>query len=293
ELSEQPISSPKEYGNEKTTPANEEHQRAAVEVHHAEDEDGLLPPPPPPPEINFSANENIKNEVGVSHDIIPPPPKPPGQNDMVDGVESPSTSYLQSAPQNNDEQNAEEDNEESVKETTFEEREITDDECEENIDSLLEKPFADGDKPGKIPIPEEGQMREKIVLAHRGVDYFDVLPEGWVELTHTSGLPVYLHKSSRVCTFSRPYFIGPSSVRHHHVPESAIPCLHQRRVLRDLDESAKLSADALQNALNMNSDMNESDNKNKSNDNLLNEEKAKLIATLQAPNTKVQVRFAD
>jgi hypothetical protein len=31
----------------------------------------------------------------------------------------------------------------------------------------------------------------KRVLAYRGVDHFDVLPEGWVEITHASGLPVY------------------------------------------------------------------------------------------------------
>ncbi|VDM36746.1 unnamed protein product [Toxocara canis] len=201
---------------------------------------------------------------------------------------------------------------------------ISGDECEENIDSLLEKPFRDG-QTGKVPMPNEGEMRnstlklragdrisrevgvgdifseisssgsrqafkedrekvgtnEKTVLAHRGIDYFDVLPEGWVELTHTSGLPVYLHKATRVCTFSRPYFIGPSSVRHHCVPESAIPCLHQRRVLKEVEESAKASADALQNALDASANINGEAGE-------IDEEKAKLIATLQAPNTKVQ-----
>lgn len=41
-------------------------------------------------------------------------------------------------------------------------------------------------------MPEDGEVREKIVLAYRGTDYFDVLPEGWVEVTHSSGLPIYL-----------------------------------------------------------------------------------------------------
>lgn len=27
---------------------------------------------------------------------------------------------------------------------------------------------------------------------YRGTDHFDVLPDGWVEVTHSSGLPVYL-----------------------------------------------------------------------------------------------------
>jgi hypothetical protein len=47
----------------------------------------------------------------------------------------------------------------------------------------------------------------------KGSDPFDMLPEGWVLITHNSGMPVYLHKESRVVTFSKPYFIGPGSVR--------------------------------------------------------------------------------
>lgn len=31
------------------------------------------------------------------------------------------------------------------------------------------------------------------------------LPEGWTMITHTSGIPVYLHKKSKVVTWSRPY----------------------------------------------------------------------------------------
>lgn len=39
------------------------------------------------------------------------------------------------------------------------------------------------------------------------------LPEGWIALNHRSGGIVYLHKPSRVCTWSRPYHIGGGSVR--------------------------------------------------------------------------------
>lgn len=35
-------------------------------------------------------------------------------------------------------------------------------------------------------------LRFKKVLEYRGMDHFDVLPDGWVETTHSSGLPVYL-----------------------------------------------------------------------------------------------------
>ena len=39
------------------------------------------------------------------------------------------------------------------------------------------------------------------------------MPEGWITVTHLCGIKVYLHRESRVCTVSRPYFLGPSSVR--------------------------------------------------------------------------------
>nr|CAH8856110.1 unnamed protein product [Trichobilharzia regenti] len=60
---------------------------------------------------------------------------------------------------------------------------------------------------------------------------FSLLPEGWLQLRHTSGLNVYLHRSSRVVTLSRPYSIGPGSVRYHRIPVSAIPCLAYRKAM--------------------------------------------------------------
>ncbi|OZC08762.1 hypothetical protein X798_04176 [Onchocerca flexuosa] len=156
---------------------------------------------------------------------------------------------------------------------------LSDEDDGEDIDLLLEKPVEDA-QTGKVIMPEDGEVREKIVLAYRGTDYFDVLPEGWVEVTHSSGLPIYLHKSTRVCTFSRPYFIGPGSVRHHNVPISAIPCLHQRRVLKEIEEGAAASAAALQNALSESVGV-------QSGDGAL-EDSAVVMARLQAPGTKVQ-----
>ena len=41
----------------------------------------------------------------------------------------------------------------------------------------------------------------------------DRLPEGWIQVTHHCGMPVYLHRASRVCTMSRPYSIGFGSTR--------------------------------------------------------------------------------
>ncbi|GFG37253.1 hypothetical protein Cfor_10946 [Coptotermes formosanus] len=75
------------------------------------------------------------------------------------------------------------------------------------------------------------EEKEKIVLEEIGHNHFDVLPEGWVQVTHNSGMPLYLHKQTRVCTLSQPYFLGPGSARKHEVPLSAIPCLQYQRAL--------------------------------------------------------------
>ena len=44
-------------------------------------------------------------------------------------------------------------------------------------------------------------------------DPFDILPVGWLQVTHASGMPIFLHKPTRVCSLSRPYFLGPGSAR--------------------------------------------------------------------------------
>ena len=56
------------------------------------------------------------------------------------------------------------------------------------------------------------------------------LPDGWCEVFHTSGFPLYFHKQTRVVTLSRPYFLGSTSVRHHLIPVAAIPCLYMKRL---------------------------------------------------------------
>ena len=53
------------------------------------------------------------------------------------------------------------------------------------------------------------------IINSAGVDKdpFDILPPGWVEISHFCGMPVYLHKEMRVCTLSRPYSLGNASGR--------------------------------------------------------------------------------
>lgn len=108
----------------------------------------------------------------------------------------------------------------------------------EEVDQLLES-FCEGSNP---PTHIE---RTKWVLKKRGQDYFEVLPEGWIEVTHSSGMPLYLHKQSRVCTMSKPYYLGSGSVRKHELPISAIPCLQYRRELQKEQESADKPTDSV------------------------------------------------
>ncbi|KAK6727028.1 hypothetical protein RB195_004996 [Necator americanus] len=72
-------------------------------------------------------------------------------------------------------------------------------------------------------------------------DHFMNLPEGWTRITHNSGMPVYLHRKSRVVSLSKPYFIGTQGVRDHPIPVTGIPCLHQKRIM---ERDAALAAEA-------------------------------------------------
>lgn len=95
----------------------------------------------------------------------------------------------------------------------------------EEVDQLLESFVEESNQPTHIE-------KTKTILKKRGQDYFEVLPEGWIEVTHSSGMPLYLHKQSRVCTMAKPYYLGCGSVRKHELPVSAIPCLQYRKELQ-------------------------------------------------------------
>eukprot|EP00794_Sanderia_malayensis_P013946 gene13946-15402_t len=73
---------------------------------------------------------------------------------------------------------------------------------------------------------------DKLVIEMKGKMPNLALPSGWIGVNHDSGGIVYLHKDSRVVTWSRPYCIGKGSLRKHKVPVAAIPCLHQLSALQ-------------------------------------------------------------
>ncbi|XP_031841827.1 microprocessor complex subunit partner of drosha isoform X2 [Nomia melanderi] len=114
---------------------------------------------------------------------------------------------------------------------------VPDEEIEAMLEEGLPEEFKGKRKDKKDSVPYE--EKEKLVLDEIGHNHFDVLPESWVQVTHNSGMPLYLHKQSRVCTLAKPYFLGPGSVRKHEVPVSAIPCLQYKRALQEEEEERK------------------------------------------------------
>lgn len=108
----------------------------------------------------------------------------------------------------------------------------------EEVDQLLESFYDESSTPSHIETT-------KSVIKKRGQDYFEVLPEGWIEVTHSSGMPLYLHKKSRVCTAAKPYYLGSGSVRRHELPISAIPCLQYRRELQKEQQGGDQKTDSV------------------------------------------------
>ncbi|OXU20294.1 hypothetical protein TSAR_013930 [Trichomalopsis sarcophagae] len=121
---------------------------------------------------------------------------------------------------------------------------------DDEIEAMLEEGLPDEFK-GKRSDRRSDMLyeeKEKLVLDEIGHNHFDVLPEGWVQVTHNSGMPLYLHKQSRVCTLSKPYFLGPGSVRKHEVPVSAIPCLQYKRALKEEEDEKQRDKERMQAA---------------------------------------------
>ncbi|XP_077255796.1 microprocessor complex subunit partner of drosha [Temnothorax americanus] len=133
--------------------------------------------------------------------------------------------------QNDDDSDDDSDTDESM------DSDVPDEEIEAMLEEGLPEEFKGKRKDKKDRLPYE--EKEKLVLDEIGHNHFDVLPEGWVQVTHNSGMPLYLHKQSRVCTLAKPYFLGPGSVRKHEVPVSAIPCLQYKRALTEEEEERK------------------------------------------------------
>ncbi|EDX15141.1 microprocessor complex subunit DGCR8 [Drosophila simulans] len=111
---------------------------------------------------------------------------------------------------------------------------------DDEIENLLDEKLPDELRESKQPKYEQ---RFKTVLEEKRLNHFEVLPEGWVQVTHNSGMPLFLHRKTRVCCASRPYFLGTGSARKHAVPLGAIPCLNYRRALEEESEVEQQKTD--------------------------------------------------
>jgi len=112
-----------------------------------------------------------------------------------------------------------------------------DDEEENLIDQMLEKPIDMLDEKEQCNF----YTYDKIQIKHmywRGCQD-TILPEGWVQVTHACGMPLYLNRQTRVCTLSRPYYISEASARKHDIPISAIPCMAYRRRKEAVEKQIK------------------------------------------------------
>lgn len=128
-----------------------------------------------------------------------------------------------------------EENEESDDSIEYD-SDVPDDEIEKMLEEALESKKRSAAEAGLDSDHIASQEKTKTILVEKGTNHFDVLPEGWIQVTHDSGMPLYLHKVSRVCTLSRPYFLGPGSARKHEIPVNSIPCLSYKRALEKENE---------------------------------------------------------
>ncbi|CAG9861561.1 unnamed protein product [Phyllotreta striolata] len=125
---------------------------------------------------------------------------------------------------------------------------VPDDEIDRMLEEALARKKRKADEAGLDDNEDEAPYEEKskVLLIEKGQNHFDVLPEGWIQVTHNSGMPVYLHKVTRVCSLSRPYFLGPGSARKHHIPVNAVPCLNYRKALeeeKDVETTTEVCGD--------------------------------------------------
>ncbi|XP_026314624.1 microprocessor complex subunit DGCR8 [Hyposmocoma kahamanoa] len=118
-----------------------------------------------------------------------------------------------------------------------EESESSDDKSEgvpeEEIEKMLDEDLPEELKAAPKPKEKPYVTRHKVVLEEKGINHFEVLPLDWMIVRHYSGMPVYMHRTTRVCTLSKPYFLGKGNTRRHDIPISAIPCLAYRKALEE------------------------------------------------------------
>ncbi|XP_061722931.1 microprocessor complex subunit DGCR8 [Cydia pomonella] len=111
---------------------------------------------------------------------------------------------------------------------------------EDEIEKMLEEDLPEDFKAAPKPKEKPYITRQKTVLEEKGVNQFEVLPLDWMMVRHYSGMPVYMHRGTRVCTLAKPYSLGKGNTRRHDIPISAIPCLAYRRALEEEEKQKEI-----------------------------------------------------
>ncbi|KAI6653754.1 Microprocessor complex subunit DGCR8 [Oopsacas minuta] len=76
--------------------------------------------------------------------------------------------------------------------------------------------------------PVQQSTKQLIVKCTDGTKEPMQLPNGWVQVWHKSGIPVYLHVETRTVTVSRPYFLPYiRNIRTHFIPVDSVPCMKE------------------------------------------------------------------
>ncbi|XP_047538344.1 microprocessor complex subunit DGCR8 [Vanessa atalanta] len=111
---------------------------------------------------------------------------------------------------------------------------------EEEIEKMLDENLPEDFKGTRKPKDKPYVTRTKIFLEEKGINQFEILPLDWMMVRHYSGMPLYMHRPTRVCTLSKPYFLGKGNTRRHDIPISAIPCLAYRRALEEEEKQKEI-----------------------------------------------------
>ncbi|XP_050553060.1 microprocessor complex subunit DGCR8 [Spodoptera frugiperda] len=111
---------------------------------------------------------------------------------------------------------------------------------EEEIEKMLEEDLPEDFKGAPKQKEKAYITRQTTVLEEKGVNHFEVLPLDWIMVRHISGMPIYMHRATRVCTLSKPYFLGSGNTRRHDIPISAIPCFAYRRALEEEEKQKEI-----------------------------------------------------
>ncbi|CAK1590622.1 unnamed protein product [Parnassius mnemosyne] len=169
---------------------------------------------------------------------------------------------------------------------------------EEEIEKMLEENLPDDLKGAPKPKEKPYITRQKTVLEEKGVNHFEVLPLDWMAVRHYSGMPVYMHRTTRVCTLSKPYFLGKGNTRRHDIPISAIPCLSYRRALEEEEKQKEIDRrieEQIRNGTWMNNVSQGNDNSktnsnnNETNPNTTSDVQEVTSSTISCKNNKVEV----